>query len=236
MLFRKPKAASLRTCLIHKVPARQYAENKNAFYTTHAEFVASASSLERIPHLQGLPEVVVTGRANCGKSSLFNAVLGRRSLLNTSQKAGRTRTLNFYHVGTEPPKLVLVDAPGYGARGRPEWGKLFDGYLETRKELKRVFILFNAKHPLNTFDTMMLTHLSEILVSQRERFTLQAVITKVDDISLDEVGGAVKRIREGIREVTHLCLPPIVTSAKMQPPFGIEEVRKNIGQACGLKL
>ncbi|KAK2465473.1 hypothetical protein APHAL10511_002365 [Amanita phalloides] len=200
-----------------------------------AEYITSAASPESIPILQGLPEVIVTGRANCGKSSLFNAVLGRRSLLVASKKAGRTRTLNFFQVGTEPGHLVLVDAPGYGARGRPEWGELFDTYLESRRELKRVYILFNAKHPLNSYDVEMLSHLSEILIAQRERFTLQAVITKIDCLPLNEVEAAIGRIRKGIREVTPLCLPPIVTSAGMRPYFGIEMMRKNIKMACGLR-
>ena len=103
--------------------------------------------------------MIVTGRANAGKSTLLNAVLGRKALVHTSKKAvrsrpdttryaaerdglkGRTRVLNFFRVGAPPGKLILVDAPGYGARGRAEWGKLFDGYLETRKECACYFIL-----------------------------------------------------------------------------------------------
>ena len=69
-----------------------------------------------------------------GKSTLLNAVLGRNNLVRTSSKAGRTRSLNFFRVGPGQGSLVLVDAPGYGARGREEWGELFDHYLENRKE------------------------------------------------------------------------------------------------------
>jgi len=95
------------------------------------------------------------GRANSGKSSLLNALLGREKekLVKTSSKAvrffeiepklltdllqGKTRELNFFQVGKDDegkPRLILVDAPGYGARGRPEWGELFDRYLNERKE------------------------------------------------------------------------------------------------------
>ncbi|KAF8074547.1 P-loop containing nucleoside triphosphate hydrolase protein [Lyophyllum atratum] len=201
-----------------------------------ADFVAAAGSVDSIPKLHGLPEVIVTGRANSGKSTLFNAVLGRKDLLHTSKKAGRTRELNFFRVGTEPGKLILVDAPGYGARGRPQWGAMFDKYLETRNELRRVYILFNGKHSLNAFDIQMLEHISSKLISDRGRqpFTLQAVITKADAIPPEKVSETITRLRKEIWEAAPLCLPPVVTSATMNPPFGIEEMRKNIADACGL--
>ncbi|GLB43219.1 putative 50S ribosome-binding GTPase [Lyophyllum shimeji] len=201
-----------------------------------AEFVAAAGSVDSIPKLHGLPEVIVTGRANSGKSTLFNAVLGRKDLLHTSKKAGRTRELNFFRVGREPGKLILVDAPGYGARGRPQWGAMFDQYLDTRKELRRVYILFNAKHPLNAFDTQMLAHISSKLISDRGRqpFTLQAVITKADSIPSDKIPETIAKMRKDIWEAAPLCLPPVITSATMHPPLGIDEMRKNIADACGL--
>ncbi|KAG6817129.1 hypothetical protein H0H87_012320 [Tephrocybe sp. NHM501043] len=201
-----------------------------------ADFLAAAGSVGSIPKLHGLPEVIITGRANSGKSTLFNAVLGRKKLLHTSKKAGRTRELNFFRVGPEPGKLVLVDAPGYGARGKAEWGALFDKYLETRRELRRIYILFNAKHPLNGFDIQMLTHLSTKLIDERGRqpFTLQAVITKADCIPPDKVPETIVQLRKDIWKAAPLCLPPIVTSATMNPPFGIDDVRKSIADACGL--
>ncbi|KAJ2917099.1 hypothetical protein MD484_g3309, partial [Candolleomyces efflorescens] len=175
-------------------------------------------------------------RANVGKSTLFNAVLGRKSLLHTSSKAGRTRELNFYRVGKEPGKLVMVDAPGYGARGKREWGELFDGYLETRKQLKRVYILFNAKHGLNETDSLMLQHLSQYLMSKdgKQPFTLQSVITKVDLVPSNQIAATVEKMKKDIFAAAPLCLPPLLTSCEMDPPFGIDKVRKNIAEACGL--
>ncbi|CCM02610.1 uncharacterized protein FIBRA_04713 [Fibroporia radiculosa] len=201
-----------------------------------AEFLAAAASASSIPRLHGLPEVIVTGRANVGKSTLLNAVIGRRNLLHTSKQPGRTQTLNFYSVGPEPGKLVLVDAPGYGARGRPEWGALFNHYVQYRKELKRVFILFNAKHGLSDIDRAMLQSLDEQCQSSAgTKFTLQAVITKADSLLQSRnAGNTVQDLQKAIFEAAPTCLPAIVTTALKHPHFGIEEVRRSIADACGL--
>ncbi|KAF8211078.1 P-loop containing nucleoside triphosphate hydrolase protein [Mycena galopus ATCC 62051] len=200
-----------------------------------AEFVAGAATLEQLPALNGRPEVIVTGRANCGKSTLFNTVLGRNDLLRTSKKAGCTRTLNFYRVGAHPGSVILVDAPGYGARGRPEWGDLFNTYITTRKQLKRIYICFNGKHLLNPADVEMLAYLSETLLKDgTQSYTLQSIITKADCIPAQSLGQVIPKIQKQIWEAAPLCLPPIITSAMMRPAFGIDGVRKNIAEVCGL--
>ncbi|KIM44777.1 hypothetical protein M413DRAFT_442740 [Hebeloma cylindrosporum] len=205
-------------------------------HASSADFLAAAASISSIPKSKGLPEIIVTGRANVGKSTLLNSVLGRKSLLSTSKKAGHTKSLNFYRVGAEPGKLILVDAPGYGARGRPQWGELFDHYVRMRKELRRIYILFNAKHGLNAFDARMLSMLSESLVTARgvQPFTLQAIITKADTVPVDQLEPVIAKIREDIWAAAPLCLPPIVTSTEMSPPFGVDLVRHNIANACSL--
>ncbi|KAI0326993.1 P-loop containing nucleoside triphosphate hydrolase protein [Cubamyces sp. BRFM 1775] len=200
-----------------------------------AEFLAAAASASSIPRLHGLPEVIVTGRANVGKSTLLNAVLGRRNLLNTSKKPGRTQTLNFYRVGPPPGHLILVDAPGYGSRGRPEWGELFDYYVQNRAELRRVYILFHAKHGLNEVDRMMLSSLDEqCQASAGLKFTVQGIITKVDTLRDNEISKAIKSIQKDIFEAAPTCLPPIITSALEQPHYGVDQVRRSILEACGL--
>ncbi|KJA25692.1 hypothetical protein HYPSUDRAFT_199418 [Hypholoma sublateritium FD-334 SS-4] len=191
--------------------------------------------MSSIPKSAGAPEIIVTGRANAGKSTLLNAVLKRTTLLSTSKKAGHTKALNFYAVGSDPIKLLLVDAPGYGARGRPQWGELFDHYIKTREQLKRVYILFNAKHGLNQFDVQMLEHLSENLMTAEgvQPFTLQSVITKVDTLPIGDTRAAIEKMRADIWKAAPLCLPPIITGAAMNPPFGLDALRANIANACG---
>ncbi|KAJ7483341.1 P-loop containing nucleoside triphosphate hydrolase protein [Mycena latifolia] len=208
------------------------------FRITNAEFLAAAATVDQIPKLNDRPEVIVTGRANCGKSTLLNAVLGSKDLLRTSKKAGCTTTLNFYRVGEHPGSVVLVDAPGYGARGRPEWGDLFNTYVSTRKQLRRIYILFNGKHILNPADLEMLAYISDRLFTQEgtQPYTLQAVITKADCIPNTSLGQVIPTIRKQIFESAPLCLPPIITSAVMRPMFGIDTVRANIAEVCGLGL
>jgi len=147
---------------------------------------------------------------------------------------GRTRTLNFYRVGADPGSLILVDAPGYGGRGRPEWGEVFDYYVKNRKELRRIFILFNAKHGLNDTDRLMLQSLDERCqesLADGRAFTLQGIITKADKQPLV---GAIKKIQQDIFDAAPSCLPAIVTTAQGSPFFGVEEVRKSIVDACGI--
>ena len=177
---------------------------------------------------------------------------------DTSTK-GRTKELNFYGVGADPGHLVLVDAPGYGARGRPEWGELFDHYISTRKQyvvchpsspepssvisspasaprLRRIYILFNAKHDLNDYDLGMLANLSDKLINAegRQPFTLQAIITKVDSIPSGKEGETIRKLRQDIFKAAPLCMPPLLTSVTMHPPFGVGTVRSNIIDACSV--
>ncbi|KAK7687744.1 hypothetical protein QCA50_008962 [Cerrena zonata] len=228
MFLHKQCNLSFRRTISHAAASKLFADAKSA------EFIAAAGSAASIPALHGLPEIIVTGRANVGKSSLLNAVIGRTHLLNTSKKPGRTQTLNFFRVGSEPGSLVLVDAPGYGSRGRPEWGALFDHYVQNRTQLKRVYILFNAKHGLTEVDRMMLQSLDEQIQSANGKFTLQAILTKVDTLDSDAVS-LVKRTQKEIFETAPTCLPALLTSATRRPPFGIDEVRRNMAEACGLR-
>jgi GTP-binding protein len=102
--------------------------------------------------------------------------------------------------------------------------------------LKRVYILFNAKHGLNEFDRQMLQHLSTFLISETgtQPFTLQSVITKVDLVPPGQLAKALAGMRKEIFEAAPLCLPPILTSCEMNPHFGVGQVRENIASACGL--
>ncbi|KAI9464510.1 P-loop containing nucleoside triphosphate hydrolase protein, partial [Lactarius psammicola] len=204
---------------------------------TPPSLLPATNSVSSIPRLSGLPEVIVTGRANVGKSTLLNAVMRRKMLVATSKKPGRTKTLTFFRIGPKPGKVILVDAPGYGERGRPAWGELFNQYLETRAELCRVYILLNAKHGVNEADKLMLRDLDEKIQSG-SRWTLQAIITKADLVPLHR-DRTISSIKRTIFEHAPTCLPPIVTGSlkkSTSTAMGVNDLRLSIIEACALAL
>ena len=104
-----------------------------------------------------LPEIAFTGKSNVGKSSLINAMLGRKSLARTSGTPGKTRTINFYEV---EKKLYFVDLPGYGyakvsKSESAKWGSMVEGYLKGRKELRAVMLLVDIRHEAGPNDLLL---------------------------------------------------------------------------------
>ena len=103
------------------------------------------------------------------------------------------------------------------------------------RRLRRVFILFHASHGLNETDRIMLQSLDAHCQSSGGlRWTLQAIITKLDTLRANELVKAIKRIHRDIYEAAPTCLPPIITSAREHPHHGVDEVRASIAEACGL--
>lgn len=101
--------------------------------------------------------------------------------------------------------------------------------------LRRVYILFHAKHGLNEVDRMMLSSLDEqCQASAGLKFTVQGIITKVDTLRDSELSKAIKSIQKDIFDAAPTCLPPIITSALEQPHYGVDQVRQSILEACGL--
>ncbi|MBR6400274.1 MAG: YihA family ribosome biogenesis GTP-binding protein [Firmicutes bacterium] len=105
----------------------------------------------------GMPEVAFAGKSNVGKSSLINCMINRKALARTSQNPGKTRTINFYNV---EDRLYFVDLPGYGYAKAPKseqqkWGKMIEGYLLKREELKTIIMLVDIRHEPGENDRMM---------------------------------------------------------------------------------
>jgi GTP-binding protein len=153
-------------------------------------FVAAAGALDALPPSGGI-EIAFAGRSNVGKSSLINAITGRRALARTSNTPGRTQQLLFFG-GSH--RLMLVDMPGYGyaAAGKAKvaaWSRLVRGYLQTRVNLARVYVLVDSRRGLKSGDEGILDVLGHAAVSH------QVVLTKCDQVSaaaLAQRGDAVK--------------------------------------------
>jgi GTP-binding protein len=143
-----------------------------------AEFHISAAELQQIPK-RPLPHIAVVGRSNVGKSSLLNALLGRRALAKTSGTPGKTRLLNFFLVNDE---LFLVDLPGYGfARvskaERQDWARLIEGYLLNCPRLACLLLLIDIRHSLASADGEMVAWL------RHHQIPHLIALTKADKLS-----------------------------------------------------
>ena len=146
-----------------------------ALFKAPSVFVKGVTSIDALP-ADDKPEVAFAGRSNVGKSSLINALTSRRTLARVSVTPGRTRELNFFTLG-HAEELYLVDMPGYGYAKAPKtavrgWTRLIGDYLKGRRELKRVFLLIDARHGIKANDRETMKLMDESAVSY------QAVLTK----------------------------------------------------------
>ena len=163
-----------------------------------ANFLTSAADERHFP-APVLPEVAFLGRSNVGKSSLINALVGKK-LAKTSSIPGRTRTINFYELrwpGKPRPQLLFTDLPGYGyaklSRAlAAEWSKFIDPYLEKRPTLALCLVLIDANVPPQERDVELLRFLESAGRAYR------VVATKADKLSGNELTNALKILREGL--------------------------------------
>jgi GTP-binding protein len=186
-------------------------------------FLSAASSAASLPSGQGL-EVAFAGRSNVGKSSLINALTGRRSLARTSNTPGRTQELIFFR-GSGP--LVLVDLPGYGYAAAAKskvtaWTRLIHDYLQGRGVLGRVYVLIDARHGLKSVDDAILDTLGRAAVSH------QLVLTKCDEVSAADLAACVEATTTALRKRAAAFPGTMATSSRTGA--GIPELRAAIAR------
>jgi len=186
-------------------------------------FVAAAGSLGVLPVLEGV-EVAFAGRSNVGKSSLVNALTGRRALARISRTPGRTQELIFFSSGQS---LRLVDLPGYGYAAAPKqkiaaWTGLIQAYIAGRANLARVYILVDARHRLKNADAPLLDMLDEAAVSY------QLVLTKIDQLDKAELAPATAALQRAIERRPAAFAGIVATSTRTGA--GIPELRGAIAR------
>ena len=157
----------------------------------NVSFVKSTPSVKERPQDQ-IPEVLIVGKSNVGKSSLINTLCQRKSLAYTSSKPGHTRLLNYYNIDN---KFFLVDAPGYGyAKGGVDLDRLFgtmmDEYFTDNPYLKLVLLLIDSRREFGENDTEILNYLIE------SKIPYFVVITKTDKINQKGRSELNKRLKE----------------------------------------
>jgi GTP-binding protein len=187
------------------------------------DFFWAASSVESLPKMRGI-EIAFAGRSNVGKSSLINALTGRKSLVRVSHTPGRTQELVFF---AADPALTVVDMPGYGYAQAPRakiraWTDLIHSYLTGRANLARVYVLIDSRHGLKDTDAPSLDALSEAAVSH------QIVLTKADQVkpaALEELVAATERALAG-----RAAAFPQVLATSSRSGSGIPELRAAVAK------
>lgn len=187
-------------------------------------FRSAAASLASLPAMAG-PEIAFAGRSNVGKSSLINALTGRRALARTSNTPGRTQELIFF--GAAGSRLVLVDMPGYGyaaaAKSRiSAWTRLIHDYLHGRATLARVYLLLDARHGLMNADEDILRTLDRAAVSY------QIVLTKSDRVAALDLERRLAAV--GVELARRPAAYPQILATAAKTGAGIAELRAAIAR------
>ena len=190
-------------------------------------FAQEARFLKGVVAMDGLPpadraEICLAGRSNVGKSTLINALTGRKGLARASNTPGRTQEINYF---TLTNALYLVDLPGYGFAKAPvsvveAWQNLMKAYLTGRPTLRRAFVLIDARHGIKPVDTDILRMLDKAAV------TFQLVLTKADKLKSEDLDKVLDGARRNL--AGHPAAFPELAVTSSEKGTGIESLRAAI--------
>ena len=193
-------------------------EKGRKLFAGPVEFLKGVVAMDGLPPADRL-EVCFAGRSNVGKSSLINALTGRKSLARTSNTPGRTQEINYFTLGDD---RYLVDVPGYGFAEAPlaaveKWQRLLKAYLTGRPTLRRAFVLIAARHGIKAVDEEILSLLDSAAV------TFQVVLTKTDKVKAKDREKVIARVREALSK--HPAAFPELHLTSSEKGMGIAELR-----------
>ena len=193
-------------------------EKGRLLFAGETDFVKGVVAMDGMPPADRI-EVCFAGRSNVGKSSLINALTGRKALARASNTPGRTQEINFFTCGESH---YLVDLPGYGYAKAPiktveKWQRLLKAYLSGRATLRRAFVLIDSRHGVKSVDEEIMTRLDKSAV------TFQVVMTKADKVKDVEREKIMQQVREKIAQHPAAYPEMIVTSS--EKGWGVDVLR-----------
>lgn len=201
-------------------PEPDFAEHEagRLLFAGPVDFVKGVVAMPGLPAADRL-EFCFAGRSNVGKSSLINALTGRKSLARASNTPGRTQEINYFALGDQ---RYMVDLPGYGYAEAPvaivaKWQALLKSYLSGRQTLRRAFVLIDTRHGVKAVDEEILALLD------RSAVTFQVVLTKADKVSATDRDKIIHQVRGALSK--HPAAYPELVVTSSEKGLGIETLR-----------
>ena len=200
-----------------------FTEAGRLLFARECDFASGAPTIEALPPI-GLPEIAFAGRSNVGKSSLVNALTGRKTLARVSHTPGRTQQLNFFNLGD---RVGLVDMPGYGYAAVSKtmldaWARLIRSFLLGRTSLLRVYLLIDGRHGLKDIDHEQMTAFDKAATS------FAVVLTKSDAVKARDREARAEAVTAGLAK--HPAAFPNVLFTSSETGEGIPELRAAVAQ------
>ena len=196
-------------------------EQGRLLFSKETSFVKGVVDMKGVPNPNKI-EVCFSGRSNVGKSSLINALTGRKGLARASNTPGRTQEINFFSI---PENHYLVDLPGYGYANAPikvveKWQNLLKRYLAGRQSLRRAFVLVDGRHGVKKVDTEIMSMLDNSAV------TFQVVLTKLDKVKEKDRENILEQVRTSLQK--HPAAFPEIILTSSEKGLGIQTLRSVI--------